>query len=108
MRLTFIISGFITAIIGLGLSILPFGAIAIIPIALSLVLGLLAWRWSMKESKPLMAIKGLFLIVIVSLGLTIYNSLRPNEIVEDPESTPQESPSEEVPMDELDAIDIED
>jgi di/tricarboxylate transporter len=108
MRITLLILGFIMAIIGLALSVLPFGTLALIPIVLAFILGLIAWRRSHKESKSVTPIKVLFLIVIVSLGLAIYNSLRPNEVDESVELQVLENSDEEIPMEELDALDIED
>ena len=107
MRLTFIILSIIAAILGLTLSILPFGSIAIIPIAIAFTFGLLAFRLSHKEEKNTAIIKLVFLIVIISLGLTIYNSLRPNVVDEENESPLIENQSDEDSIEELESIDIE-
>ena len=108
MRLTFIILGIITALIGLTLSILPFGAIAIIPIVIAFIFGLLAFKLSNKEEKSTIIIKIVFLIVIISLGLTIYNTLNPNEVNEEIESISKENQSKEDSIEELESIEIED
>ena len=107
MRLTFIILSIIAAILGLALSILPFGSIAVIPIVISIIFGLLAFKLFHKDGKNTSIIKLVFLIVIISLGLTIYNSLRPNEVDEEIESTLNENQSDEDSIEELESIEIE-
>ena len=108
MRLPLIIISIITAIIGLALSILPFGVIAILPIVIAIVSGFIAFKISRKENKSINIIKGVFLIIIISLALTIYNSFKVNEIVEDTESIIKENQSEEDAIEELESIEIED
>lgn len=108
MRLPLIIISIISAILGLALSILPFGNIAILPIVIAFVSGLIALKISQKEDKSTSIIKVIFLIIIISLGLTIYNSLKPNEVIEDKESITKENQSEEDSIDELESLEIED
>ena len=108
MRLPLIIISIITAIIGLALSILPFGTIAILPIIIAFVSGFMAFKISRKENKGVNIIKGVFLIIIISLALTIYNSFKTNEIVEDTESIIKENQSEEDSIEELESIEIDD
>lgn len=108
MRLTLIIISIILAIIGLVLSILPFGSIAVLPIIIAFLSGLTAFKISQKESKNTNIIKGVFLILIISLGLTIYNSFKPNEVIEDTESITKEKQSEEDAIEELESLKIED
>ena len=107
MRILFVTLSIITALIGVALSILPFGSIALIPIISSFIFGLIAFKMSNKEGKSTSIIKVVFLITIIALGLSIYNSLRPDEIIEDIESIEVENISEE-DMEELEAIEIED
>jgi len=108
MRLTLIIISIISALIGLALSILPFGSIALAPILIALTSGFLAFKLSQKEGKNTNIIKGVFLIVIVSLGLTVYNSFKTNEVIEDTESILNENQSEEDAIEELESLEIED
>jgi len=108
MRLPLIIISIITALIGLALSILPFGTIAILPIVVAFVSGFIAFKISQKENKSINIIKVIFFIVIISLGLTIYNSFKTNEIVEDTESITKENQSEEDSLEELESLEIED
>lgn len=108
MRLTLIIISIIFVIIGLALSILPFGSIAILPIVVAFVSGLIAFKISQKEGKNTNIIKGVFFILIISLGLTVYNALKPNVVVEDTESISKENQSEEDAIEELESIEIRD
>lgn len=106
MRLLITIIAIIAAILGLALSILPFGTIAIIPIATSFIFGFIAFKMAQKEGKNTKLVKAIFLVTIIALILNIYNSLKPNEITIDEESIEKEKISDEE-MKELDAIEIE-
>jgi len=108
MRLTLIIISIISALIGLALSILPFGSIAVVPIVIAFVSGLIAFKTSQKEGRNTNIIKGVFLILIISLGLTIYNTLKTNEVIEDTESILNDNQSEEDAIEELESLEIED
>jgi len=107
MRLLLIILSTILAILGVAMSILPFGSIALIPIVLSFVFGLIAFKMANKEGKSVTLIKVIFFLIIIATGLTIYNTFQPNEIVEDSESVENEKISDE-DMEELESIEIED
>jgi len=108
MRLPLIIISIITALIGLVMSILPFGTIAILPIVIAFISGFIAFKMSQKENKSINIIKVIFFIVIISLGLAIYNSFKTNEIIEDTESITKENQSEEESLEELESLEIED
>lgn len=105
MRTIFITLAIITALLGLALSILPFGEIAFIPIFSSFVFGIFAYRIS--HNKGTTIIKITFLVSIIALALSIYNTLKPNEIVEDQEQIKLEIQSEEEDLEELEDLDIE-
>ena len=98
----------IIAIIGLALSILPFGYIAILPIIVSFILGLIAFKQMQKDGKNTTIIKIVFAILIISLGLSIYNALKPNEINVDQETIEQQKQSDEETLEELEDIEIDD
>lgn len=108
MRLLLTILSVILTIIGLILSILPFGYIALIPIITALIISFIAFKLFQKEGKNTTIFKVLFAVIIISLGLTIYNSLKPNEIVVDQETLEQEKKSEEQTLEELEGIEIDD
>lgn len=107
MRLTLIIISIISALIGLALSILPFGSIAILPIVVAFISGLIAFKISQKEKKSTNIVKGVFLIVIISIVLTILNTFKANEIIEDTESIIKDNQSEEEAIEELESLEIE-
>lgn len=98
----------IIAIIGLALSILPFGYIAILPIIVSFILGLIAFKQMQKDGKNTTIIKIVFTVLIISLGLSIYNALKPNEINVDQETIEQQKQSDEETLEELEDIEIDD
>ena len=105
MRITFIILGFISAIIALVLSILPFGLIALIPAAIAFVLGILALSASKKEGKSKLPVNLIFLLTIIALVLTTYRSLfTENKIEADTEFIEKEKESQEKAIDELEGI----
>ncbi|NND50867.1 MAG: FUSC family protein, partial [Flavobacteriaceae bacterium] len=90
------------------LSILPFGSIALIPIVLGLIFGLLAFNASKKEGKNVSGIKFIFLLLIIALGLTIYRAVFDQNIVEDDIETIQnEEESLEDAKKELEDIEID-
>ena len=107
MRILVITLSIIAAVLGLALSILPFGSIAFIPIGMAIIFGLIALKISKKEEKNTVIVKVIFIAAIMAFGLSTYNTLRPDEIIEDAESVEAESISDE-DMDELEAIEIED
>ncbi len=109
MRQLFIILSLILSLLGLILSILPFGTIALFPIIAAFIFGLLAFRISKKEQKNLTIIKIIFFITIVSLCISIYRSVFENNIIEnDIETIEKEKQSEKETIEELEEIDIED
>lgn len=90
------------------MTILPFGAIAFIPIILSLIFGLLAFKLTKQEAKNVNLIKIVFLVVIVALSITIYRTfIEENTIDNNIESVEKEKKSEEEAIEELEGIEIE-
>ena len=65
----------IAAILGLILSILPFGSIALIPIITAFILGFIAFKMAQKEGANTKFVKVIFLITIIALVLSIYRSV---------------------------------
>lgn len=108
MRLVLIILGLLSAILAIVLSILPFGSIAIIPIVLAFVFGIIAFISSKKEGQNTRIIKFIFLVTIIALILTIYRSIFDQNIVEDDIETIQnEEESLEDAKKELEDLDID-
>lgn len=109
MRLAVTILAFISASLGLILTILPFGSIALIPIFAAFILGFIAYKMTRKENKNTKLIKVIFLITAVALALSIYRSVfETNEVENDIETIEKEKKSEEDAIKELEEIEIED
>ena len=108
MRVLVTILGIVSAILGLALSILPFGNIALIPIILAFIFGVIAFTYAKKEGKSRSAVKMIFLITIAALAVTIYRAIFDENIVEDTqESIERDQKSEEEAIQELDSLIIE-
>ncbi|WP_296317745.1 FUSC family protein [Winogradskyella sp. UBA3174] len=71
----FIILGFITAIIAVILAVTPLSNLAILPIGVAFVCGLIVFFISKKQNTKTKTIQYIFLLVIISLGLTIYKGV---------------------------------
>jgi len=107
MRTLLIILGILSALLGLALSILPFGKIALIPIIAAFIFGIIAFKLTTKEGKNTLTIKAIFLITIIALALNIYNSLKPNEILENQDQIEEEIKAEEEDLEELEGLELE-
>jgi hypothetical protein len=108
MRLIITTLAIIAAILGLALSILPFGNIALIPIVIAFILGFIAFKMAQKEGKNTKLVKVVFLITIVGLGMSIYRSVFDENVVEeDIETINRDKASEEDAIEELEDLDIE-
>lgn len=109
MRQLFIILSLITAVLGLLLSILPFGTIALIPIIAAFIFGLIAFKASQKSNKNTNVIKGVFLVTIISICISIYRTVFETDvIVDDIETMEKEKQSDEETMEELESLEIDD
>jgi len=108
MRVLVTTLSIILAIIGLVLSSLPIGYIALIPIIIAFILGLLAFKLSLNDNKNTTIIKVVFAVIIISLGLAIYNALKPNEIIVNQEAIEKQKQSDKETLEELEDIEIED
>jgi high-affinity Fe2+/Pb2+ permease len=108
MRQVIIILTIILTLIGLTLSILPFGSIAFIPIIAAFVLGLVAFRLLQKEGKKTGIIKIIFAVIIISLGLAIYNALKPNEVSVNNQTLEKQKQQDQETLEELEDIEIDD
>lgn len=107
MRTLLIILGVLSALLGLALSILPFGKIALIPIIAAFIFGIIAFKLTNKKGGNKLTIKVIFLITIIALALNIYNSLQPNEIVENQDQIEEEIKAEEEDLEELEGLELE-
>lgn len=108
MKLLLTIIGFISAILGLVLSILPFGNIALIPIVIAFICGIVLIRQSKNQQSNKLTIKLIFLITIVGLGMTLYRGIFDENVVEDDiETINRDQQSEDEALEELEDIEIE-
>ncbi|TJY35810.1 hypothetical protein [Pontimicrobium aquaticum] len=108
LRLAITILSLITAIIGLILSILPFGKIALIPIIAAFILCFIAYKMTQKVSANTKFVKVIFLVTIVAFALSLYRIAFDENIVEnDIETIEKEKQSKEDALEELEDLDIE-
>lgn len=109
MRILITTLAIIAATLGLILSILPFGTIALIPTILAFILGFIAFKMAQKEGANTKLVKVVFLITIIALVLSIYRSVFETNVVEnDIETIEKEKQSEEDAIEELEGLEIED
>lgn len=108
MRQLFIILSIIFAILGLVMSILPFGPIALIPIIASFIFSFVAFKVSKNGNKSTKIIRGIFLITIISLCLSIYRSVFETNIIEEDVETIEKEKISDEDMEELESLEIED
>ena len=82
MKKTVIIIGFLSGIAAVILAVTKFYTLAITPIVMAFVSGLLLLYLSKNEPKKINPIQYIFLFVIISLGLTIYKGVSSSLIPE--------------------------
>jgi hypothetical protein len=108
MKLLLTIVGLLSALLGLALSILPFGNIALIPIVIAFISGVLLIRILRKDQGNTLSAKLIFLIAILGLGMTIYRVIFDENVVEDDiEIINRDQQSEDEALKELEGIDLE-
>jgi len=109
MRQLLTILGFICAILGLALSILPFNKLlALIPLLLAFILSLIVMRQAKNENKSTLPLRILLLLTIVGLFLSVYRTIfDTNEVAQIEESIEREKQSEEDAIKELEDIEID-
>ena len=71
----FIIIGFITAILAVILAVTPLSNLALIPIILAFISGMIILFISKRNQIKTKTIQYIFLLVIIALSLTIYKSI---------------------------------
>lgn len=108
MRLVVTTLAILSAIIGLTLSILPFGTIALLPIILAFILTFIAYKMAQKEKANTKFVKVIFLVTIVAFLLSLYRIAFDENIVEnDIETIEKEKQSKEDALEELEDLDID-
>jgi len=108
MRRLFIILGFIAAIFTVILAVTPLSKLAFIPAIAALLFGLIAFYISKKENNPKKSIQIIFLLTIISLGITTYKSIFETTEVSDIEALEiKETESIEDSKDILETLEID-
>lgn len=109
MKKIVILLGFITAILAVVLAVTPLFKLAIFPLSIAFLLGLVVFYLSKKDGKKTKTIQYIFLLVIIALSLTIYKGVFTEAEVGDVEELEQrEDKSEEDSIELLEDIEIED
>lgn len=85
----FIILGFIAAILAVILAVTPLSNLAVAPIIVAFISGLIVFFISKKQKTKTKTIQYIFLLVIISLSLTIYKSVMTTMEVGDTEQLEQ-------------------
>lgn len=75
MKKLFIILGFICAVVAVILAVTPLSNLAIFPIVLGFMCGILIFYINKKEDYKTKSIQYIFLLVIIALVLTIYKAV---------------------------------
>lgn len=85
----FIILGFITAILGVVLAVTPLYNLAVAPVIIAFICGIVIFFVSKKENTKTKTIQYIFLMVIIALALTIYKSINATSEIGDTEQLEQ-------------------
>lgn len=108
MKKLLIILGFIAAILAVVLAVTPLFKLAVFPIIIAFVFGIILVYLSNKKGVKTKAIQYIFLLTIISLSFTIYKSIFTEAEVGDIKQLDQlEDKSEEDAIKELEGIDID-
>ncbi|WP_296381586.1 FUSC family protein [Winogradskyella sp.] len=75
MKKLFIILGFIAAILSVIIAVTPLSNLAVAPIIVAFISGLIVLFLSKKQKTKTKTIQYIFLLVIISLSLTIYKGV---------------------------------
>lgn len=109
LRLAITFLSVLTAIIGIVLSVLPFGSIALIPIFTAFILCYIAYKMALKANANTKFVKVIFLVTLVAFLLSVYRIVFDENVIEnDIETIEKEKQSKEDAMETLEGIDIED
>ncbi|WP_179346502.1 FUSC family protein [Winogradskyella ursingii] len=75
MKKVFIVLGFVSALLAVVLAVTPLSNLAIAPIIVAFLCGLIVVLISKRDKKKTKTIQYIFLLIIISLSLTIYKNL---------------------------------
>ncbi|WP_299117297.1 FUSC family protein [uncultured Winogradskyella sp.] len=109
MKKLLIILGFISAILGVVLSVTPLYKIAIFPIIIAFICGITLLYLAKKKQLKTKAIQYVFLLSIISLSLVIYKSIFQEAKVGNTEELEKlDESSEDEAIKELEDLEIDD
>ncbi|MDG2350688.1 MAG: hypothetical protein P8L65_08415 [Flavobacteriaceae bacterium] len=107
MRFILLFASCLLAFISIVLSVLPFGLIAFIPIAIGLTLSWVCYKKTLSDGKKLIFIQLIIAVFVCSSCLTLYNTFRPNTIVNADEASEIEKQNDIETLEELENLKIE-
>lgn len=108
MRKLIITIGYISALLTLILAVTPFSNIAIFPGVLAVILAVLIYVISNKQSKSKKPVQYILLLTIIAAGFMIYNTIFSESTVGDTEALElREEESKEKAIEELEALDLD-
>ncbi len=106
MRKLIITIGYISALLTLILAVTPFSNIAIFPGVLAVILAVLIYVISNKQSKK--PVQYILLLTIIAAGFMIYNTIFSESTVGDTEALElREEESKEKAIEELETLDLD-
>lgn len=107
MKKLFNILGILAAIAAVVLAVLPLFKMAVIPIVIAFIFGILAFIQTRKDNSSKTVVQLIFVITILALALIVYKSVTVKSEVGDTKKLEQrEKQSEEKALEELDDIEI--
>ena len=107
MKSILLFASCLLAFISLALSILPFGLIAFIPIIIGLTISWICYKKTRSDGKNLIFIQLIIAVFVCSSCLTLYNTFRPNTIVNADEASEIEKQNDIETLEELENLEIE-
>ena len=109
MKRLLIILGFFTAVLAVILAVTPLSNLAVIPVIIGFVCGLLILFFSKKNNFKTKSIQYIFLLVTIALAVTVYKGIfNTTEMGDTEELEVKEEESVEDSKEILEGLDIED
>ncbi|MBT8258881.1 MAG: hypothetical protein KJO49_10450 [Bacteroidia bacterium] len=108
MRTLLLIIGFLAAILGLIMTVLPFGYLGFLPVVLALIIGFIVFKMDKSQNASGKASKIIIAIGVIGLALGLYRTIfDTNVVADDQEVIKQEEESLEEAKKELEDLDID-
>lgn len=108
MKKIFTILAITASVFAIILSVLPLSNLAIIPSAIALICGLVAFYISKKSGEVKKIIQFTFLLTIIAIGITTYKSLfNTTKVINTKSLEEKEAKSQKEAIEELEELDID-